>query len=376
MQRPAEPREFIDAEAAAARAGLRYLSDDEPGITRRKTARNGFAYFTPAGTKLTARAELDRIARLAIPPAWTEVWISPDRAGHLAATGRDAKGRKQYRYNPEFAEIRNAAKFEHILGFARALPAIRKTVARDMARRGLPREKVLATIVHLLETTLIRVGNEAYAKENRSYGLTTLRNGHVAVRGAAMRFLFRGKSGKVWHCRVESRRVAKVVRACQELRGQRLFEYRDDGGAVQTVESADVNDYLRAITGREITAKDFRTWRGTVAAAMALHSFAAAEKKPAKAHIRAALEHTAGQLRNTVAVCRKCYVHSEILNAYEEGAFALDVAKNGSHPAYGLNAEEKAVLHFLKRRLRRRSARKPPLKTLLKRSIKSGKQAT
>ncbi len=370
MQWETEPPEFIDAQKAAARAGLRYISDDEPGITRKKTAKNGFIYFGPSGARLTDPARIARINRLAIPPAWTGVWISPDRTGHLAATGRDAKGRKQYRYNPDFAELRNAAKFEHILVFAKALPRIRRAVARDMARRGLPREKVIATIVHLLETTLIRVGNEAYAKDNKSYGLTTLRNTHVKIRGAALRFLFRGKSGKIWQGRVESRRVANVVRACQELPGQRLFEYRDENGTVQSVESKDVNDYLRAIAGSEITAKDFRTWRGTVAAAVVLHGFAG-EKGKAKAHIRAALEHTAAQLRNTVAICRKCYVHSEVLSAYEEDDFALDIANRRARSRYGLDAEEAAVLQFLKRRLRRRPARARTQKSQLKASLRN-----
>ena len=358
MQREIGPREFADAQAAAACAGLHYISDDEPGIRRKKAAKNGFIYFGPNGRRLTDAAEIARIARLAIPPAWKDVWISPDPAGHLAATGRDAKGRKQYRYNPNFAEIRNSAKFEHILVFARALPRIRRAVARDMTSRGLRREKVLATIVQLLEPTLIRVGNEAYAKENGSYGLTTLRNRHVDVLDTALRFRFRGKSGKVWHARVESRRVANVVRACQELPGQRLFEYLDENGAVQSVGSADVNDYLRAIVGCEITAKDFRTWRGTVTAATILARFAGGEGT-AKAHIRIALEHAAAQLRNTVSVCRKCYVHPEVLSAYEEGALALEIRKVRPGRRHKLNEEEEAVFNFLKRRLRRRPARTP-----------------
>jgi len=357
MQLEQEPREHLDPETAATRAGLRYVSDDEPGITRNRRGK-GFAYFFPDGSRINDPKTIRRIRQLAIPPAWTEVWISPLANGHIDATGRDARRRKQYRYHPDFAEVRNAAKFEHILGFAKVLPRFRRRVARDIARRGLPREKVLATIVYLLEKTLIRVGNESYAKENKSYGLTTLRNRHVQIKGPNLQFIFRAKSGKTWRSNVESRRVAKVIRACQDLPGQRLFEYRDETGTILSIDSSDVNAYLRSLTGRDITAKDFRTWQATVTAATALDAFVAEGDQPAKAHVRSALEEAAAQLRNTVAICRKCYVHSAVLSSYEAGQFALDSAR-GASSRYGLDADERAVLQFLKRRLKQRRSRMP-----------------
>ncbi|MCC2677056.1 MAG: topB, partial [Ramlibacter sp.] len=259
----------VDLAEAARSAGLSYVNDDEPGI-RREAAGDGFTYRRDRGAVVRDEATLQRIRKLAIPPAWTDVWICPSAQGHLQATGRDARGRKQYRYHPRFREAREETKYEHMLEFARALPELRSKVADHMALRGLPREKVLATVVHLLEATLIRVGNDDYARENRSYGLTTLRDRHVAVEGGQLRFEFKGKSGKTWRLQVQNRRVAKVVRACQELPGQRLFQYRDEQGELREVTSSDVNAYLREITGRDITAKDFRTWAGTVMAALAL----------------------------------------------------------------------------------------------------------
>lgn len=338
---------FSDPQRAAAEARLHYISDQQPGITRHSRGRL-FFYRDPEGKKVRDAATLDRIRALAIPPAWTDVWISPDSRGHLAATGYDARGRKQYRYHPEFVSVRDAAKFEHILSFARALPRLRRRVRRDMARPGLPREKVLATIVYLLERTLTRIGNEAYARDNRSFGLTTLRNRHVQVNGQELRFLFTGKGGKVVRHDIESRRVARIVRACQELPGQALFEYRDGDGAVQRVGSADVNAYLQEVTGQPITAKDFRTWFGTLEAAMALDEFAAKGGKPIKKHVRLAIKRASERLGNTAAICRKCYVHPEIVGAYEAGEFTLARPLRSN----GLTVDEERVLAFLKRRLR------------------------
>lgn len=349
-----EPAAFADPQLAAMQAGLRYMTDSVPGITR-KAAGKGFTYWNPDGTHIRDTETLARIRMLAIPPAWIDVWISPNPDGHLAATGRDARGRKQYRYNPEFIAVRDAAKFEHILNFAKALPALRRRVRRDMAKPGMPREKVLATVIYLLERTLSRVGNETYSKDNNSYGLTTLRNRHVRVSGAELHFLFTGKGGKKWRLSLKDRRVANVVRACQELPGQHLFEYMN-GDSIQPVGSSDVNAYLQETTGQPITAKDFRTWFGTVEAAMALQAFHEAGSKPTKKNIREAIAQAADRLGNTITICRKCYVHPEILRAYEEGNYLLRLPSR----RHGLKEEEERVLAFLKSRLRK-SARKPPI---------------
>ena len=346
----ADPREAAEA------AGLVYVSDEDRGLARER-AGDGFAYFKANGDAVQDEATLERIRKLAIPPAWTEVWICARANGHLQATGRDARGRKQYRYHPQFREVRESTKYEHMMEFARALPAIRRRVAEDMALRGLPREKVLATVVNLLETTLIRVGNDDYAKENKSYGLTTLRNPHVKVEGPQLRFQFKGKSGKTWRLQVKDRRIAKIVRACQELPGQRLFQYQDDG-ELREVTSADVNAYLKEITGRDVTAKDFRTWAGTVMAALALQEFEAIDTQAAqKKNIRAAIERVAARLGNTPTICRKCYVHPEVLNAYVEGQLLLEVRKEAGNALRDelaqLKPEEAAVLVMLEGRLKR-----------------------
>ena len=346
----ADPREAAEA------AGLVYVSDEDRGLARER-AGDGFAYFKANGDAVQDEATLERIRKLAIPPAWTGVWICARANGHLQATGRDARGRKQYRYHPQFREVRESTKYEHMMEFARALPAIRRRVAEDMALRGLPREKVLATVVNLLETTLIRVGNDDYAKENKSYGLTTLRNPHVKVEGPQLRFQFKGKSGKTWRLQVKDRRIAKIVRACQELPGQRLFQYQDDG-ELREVTSADVNAYLKEITGRDITAKDFRTWAGTVMAALALQEFEAIDTQAAqKKNIRAAIESVAARLGNTPTICRKCYVHPEVLNAYVEGQLLLEVRRQARaalrEELAQLKPEEAAVLAMLEARLKR-----------------------
>jgi DNA topoisomerase I len=345
----------VDPEEAARSVGLRYVSDDQPGIRRVKHG-EGFRYEKPNGTPVADERTLERIRKLAIPPAWTDVWICNSPNGHLQATGRDAKGRKQYRYHPRFREVREETKYEHMMAFAHALPALREAIDGHMALRGLPREKVLATVVHLLETTLIRIGNDDYVKQNRSYGLTTLRNQHVAVEGAQLRFQFKGKSGKSWRLQIRDRRVAKVVRACQELPGQRLFQYTDEEGELREVTSSDVNAYLREITGRDITAKDFRTWAGTVMAALALQEVEKAETQAAaKKNVRDAIERVSARLGNTPAICRKCYVHPEVLQAYAEGELLLRIEEKveGELDKGALRPEEAAVLTLLQGRLAR-----------------------
>ena len=331
-----------------------YVSDEDRGL-RRERAGEGFAYFKPSGEPVTDEATLERIRRLAIPPAWTDVWICPKPNGHLQATGRDARGRKQYKYHPRFRDMRESTKYEHMIEFARALPAIRATLDKHMGLRGLPREKVLATVVHLLETTLIRIGNDDYAKDNKSYGLTTLRNPHVSIDGAQLRFQFKGKSGRTWRLQLRDRRIAKIVRACQDLPGQRLFVYLDEQGQPQEVTSSDVNDYLKEITGRDITAKDFRTWAGTVLAALALREIEHSETKAAaKANLRAAIEQVAARLGNTPTICRTCYIHPEILSCHAEGALLLEIKEQAGRAAGNLlKAEEAAVLALLEARVSR-----------------------
>lgn len=346
-----------DATAAAEAAGLTYVTGEEPGITRQPHG-DGFTYLQPRGGPVKREADLERIRKLAIPPAWTEVWICRDANGHIQATGRDAKGRKQYKYHARFREVRESTKYEHMMAFAKALPGLRSTIARHMALRGLPREKVLATVVHLLETTLIRVGNDDYARANKSYGLTTLRDQHVKVEGAQLRFQFKGKSGKAWRLQVHDRRVAKILKACQELPGQRLFQYLDEEGEQREVTSADVNAYLREVTGQDITAKDFRTWAGTVMAALALQEVEAFDTQAAaKKNIRNAIERVASRLGNTPTICRKCYVHPEVLTAYAQGELLLEIKREVENELKEdlptLKAEEAAVLALLEARLSR-----------------------
>jgi len=342
-----------DAAPHAEAIGLAYVASDVPGITRRRSG-VGFSYRDSEGRLVRDNATLTRIKSLAIPPAWTDVWICPDENGHLQATGRDARGRKQHRYHPRFREVRDTAKFERLTEFAKALPALRERIDEDMSKRGLPREKVLATIVHLLDTTLIRVGNDEYAKANKSYGLTTLKDQHAKVQGDTLRFVFTGKSGKSWKLTVKNRRVARVVKAAQELPGQRLFQYVDDEGNPQSVTSTDVNAYLREISGAEITAKDFRTWGGTVLAAAELARLGEFETQTlAKANAKAAIETVSMSLGNTPTICRKCYVHPALIDSYIAGDFKLGRAKRA-----GLSKHEAAVLAFLdRRRPRRRNAR-------------------
>ena len=334
---------------AAQKVGLIYVTEDTPGLTRRR-AGTGFAYLDADGKAVRDRKTLMRIRKLAIPPAWEQVWICADPAGHLQATGRDAKGRKQYRYHADFRAAQDNVKYDRLLDFAASLPSIRARIDADMGARGLPREKVLATIVHLLDTTLIRIGNAEYARNNDSYGLSTLRRRHVRVDGSTLRFQFKGKSGKTWQLHVQDRRVAKIVRSCQELPGQHLFQYLDEQGAQQKVSSTDVNAYLREITGRDVTAKDFRTWAGTVMAALYLFRMEAPKDKArsqaeAKRQAKRALEEVARRLGNTVTICRKCYVHPLVLEAHLAGTLRLRFVATREV----LRPEEAATLRFLRR---------------------------
>jgi DNA topoisomerase I len=356
---PDAAQTIVDPRDAAESVGLRYVSDERPGIRRKKVGK-GFSYVRPDGSKLTGPDALKRIKALAIPPAWTDVWICPFPDGHIQATGRDAKGRKQYRYHPRFREVRESTKYERVVAFADALPSIRDTVREHMALRGLPREKVLATVVHLLETTLIRVGNDDYAKQNNSYGLTTLKNRHVAVNGNEVRFRFTGKGGKQWSLCVRDRRIAKIIRACQELPGQELLQYIDEQGNCQDVTSTDVNEYLKAITGKDITAKDFRTWAGTVLAAMTLSELQSFDNAAqAKRNLRSAIEKVSARLGNTPTICRKCYIHPEVLNSYMDGNLVLEVksqVENELRSAVeNMKPEEAAVLALLRGRLARQA---------------------
>jgi DNA topoisomerase-1 len=332
--------------------GLRYVTDERPGL-RRERCGGGFRYRSITGRILHDRRTLKRIGSLVIPPAWTDVWICPLDHGHLQATGRDERGRKQHLYHSRWREVRDQTKYERVADFARALPALRKHIRRDLAREGLCREKVLATVVRLLEISLIRVGNEEYARDNKSYGLTTMKNRHVTVRGAVIKFKFRGKSGQHHVVEVEDRRIARIVRACQDLPGQDLFGYVDETGNEHSIGSGDVNDYLREIAGRDFTAKDFRTWAGTVTAATELWRLGPAEPETeARKYVVTAIKLTAQSLGNTPAVCRRSYVHPAIIEAYLTGSLIpkLDQWKSraASRSSSDLRPAEVAVLRFLK----------------------------
>ena len=351
--RPAPSLEIVkDPVESAEAAGLRYVSDTMPGI-RRKRAGSGFTYVSPEGKTIKDSAQLARIRSLAIPPAYTDVWICPTPHGHIQATGRDARGRKQYRYHPKWRETRDETKFGRILAFSEVLPRIRKRVKRDMGRQGLPREKVLATVVQLLDCTGIRIGNDEYARANRSFGLTTLRDRHVEVSGSNIRFEFRGKSGKSQSVSLHDRRLARIVQRCQALPGEDLFQYIDDGGERQTIGSGDVNDYLRAASGQEFTAKEFRTWSGTRLAVAALTEIGAwTSQRQAKSNVLRAIDRVAEQLNNTRAVCRKYYVHPCVLDAYVAGTL-LDTLQNGTkqESKTGLSVEEASVVWLLRQQL-------------------------
>ncbi len=339
----------------AKQEGLRYVSDKKPGIHRKKKGEH-FQFFDSSGARITDEAEVARIRKLAIPPAYKNVWICPYKNGHIQATGVDAKGRKQYRYHADWRKVRDENKFNHILSFGDALPAMRATMKKHLARQGLPREKVLATVVTLLERTLIRVGNAEYARDNQSYGLTTMRKKHVKVKGDKMTFEFPGKSGKHWNLSLSDKRIARVVAKCADIPGHELFKYFTDEGVQKDVTSQDVNDYLKEIGGEAYTAKDFRTWSGTILAALALQEFEKYDSEAqAKKNIVAAIERVSGELGNTPAICRKCYVHPEVLNAYLEGSLASlveqKIDRTFASKYSALTPEEVMVLAFLKKRL-------------------------
>ena len=346
---------MTEPEAAAEEAGLRYVSDEQPGYTRKRKG-DGFEYFDTEGKPIKDEQRILRINRLAIPPAYKDVWICPTANGHIQATGRDDRGRKQYRYHERWREVRDENKYERIIVFGQALPKIRRRLNKDLALPGLPRNKVLATVVQLLERTFIRVGNEEYARENKSFGLTTMRNRHVDVDGSNVRFSFRGKSGVNHEVDVDDRRVAKIVRKLQDLPGQELFQYLHKEGEKHSVTSEDVNDYLREITGQDFTAKDFRTWAGTVLGAMALQAQDAFENKTqAKKNVKDAISAVAKILGNTPAVCRKCYVHPAVLETYLDGdlieGLKQQTEKTLSESLPDLRADEAAMLSFLQERL-------------------------
>ena len=328
---------------------MRYVTDEPPGI-RRERCGQGFRYRSAEGRIIRQRHTLKRIRSLVIPPAWSDVWICPLDHGHLQATGRDERGRKQHLYHPRWREVRDQTKYDRVTDFARALPGIRNQIRRDLAREGLCREKVLATVVRLLEVSLIRVGNEEYARDNKSYGLTTMKNRHALVRGAKVKFHFRGKSGKEHVVEVEDRRVARIVRECQELPGQELFQYVDDESRKHPVGSGDVNDYLREISGRDFTAKDFRTWAGTVSAASELWRLGPVELEiEARKNVVAAIKAAAQNLGNTPAVCRRSYVHPAILEGYLDGTLIPKLnERKGKNNSNRLRPTEAAVLRFLK----------------------------
>lgn len=345
---------------AAEEAGLRYASDDRPGYTR-KSKDDDFEWLDTEGKVIRDKQRLLRLKRLAIPPAWTEIWVSPLANGHIQATGRDARGRKQYVYHERWREVRDENKYDRILSFGKALPRIRKRVAQDLKLPGLPREKVLATVVQLLESTFIRIGNEEYARENKSFGLTTMKDRHVEVKGAKLRFRFRGKSGREHEIDVTDRRTAKIISKLQDLPGQDLFQYVDDGGEIHDITSQDVNEYLRAITGEDFSAKDFRTWAGTVLTAIALNAQEKFEtEKQAKSNINTAIRSVAKILGNTPAICRKCYVHPAVLENYVDQK-SIDGLKAMTEEALeqedvDLRSSEAAVLKFLESRMAKKVA--------------------
>jgi DNA topoisomerase-1 len=342
---------------AAEAVELKYVTDETPGI-RRKRVGTGFTFVGPGGRAVRDEETLRRIKALVIPPAWTEVWICADANGHLQATGYDARGRKQYRYHARFREVRDQTKYNRMLEFARVLPKVRRQVKRDLKLPGLPRRKVLAAVVRLLETTLVRVGNDEYAKSNHSFGLTTLRDRHAKINGSKVTLEFKGKSGVEHEVDLSDPRLAKIVKACQDLPGQELFQYRDDEGRVKDVGSADVNQYIQDIAGEGFTAKDFRTWAGTVLAAMALQEVKTFDSQAqAKKNVVRAVERVAERLGNTKAVCRKCYIHPAILETYLDGDLSRTLEKQAgaklARELKSLRPEEAMVLSLLQQRLRR-----------------------
>lgn len=354
IQRHLKAIAAVDPVESAEAIGLQYVTDEAPGIQRQRDG-DGFRYIGTNGKPIQKAAEIQRIESLGIPPAWEGVWICPQANGHLQATGRDAKGRKQYRYHPEWRQLRDQTKFTRMIAFSEVLPRLRERIQQDLSLSGLPREKVLATVLQLMELTRIRVGNEEYAKTNKSFGLTTMRDRHVDVDGATMRFSFRGKSGVEHEIEVNDRRLAKIVKRCQDIPGQELFQYLDETGQRQSINSTDVNNYLREVTGQDFTAKDFRTWAGTTLAAMELHEIGVGESATAtKKAIVQAVKTVAQHLGNRPATCRKYYVHPAILEAYETGSLSDVMTKHlgvESASSHELRGEEQAVVLLLKYQL-------------------------
>ncbi|MCK8655582.1 DNA topoisomerase IB [Pseudomonas umsongensis] len=324
---------------------LHYVDDTQPGITRRKL-RGKFCYFEPSGQRIVDPEEIQRINALAVPPAYTNVWICPDPRGHLQATGRDARGRKQYRYHPRWREVRDTDKYARLRDFGLALPKLRKQLEALLAAPGFSRDKVMATVITLLDATLIRVGNAQYARDNRSYGLTTLRNRHVEINGSAILFQFRGKSGIEHQITVKDRRLARIVKRCQEIPGQNLFQYLDENGERHTITSADVNTYLQTLTGADFTAKDYRTWAGSALALAVLRELEWQPESQAKQHVVAMVKEVSRQLGNTPAVCRKCYIHPAVLEGFSLGALAQ---LPRPRVRKGLRAEEVALAMLLEK---------------------------
>ena len=342
-------------------AGLRFVTDKQPGIQREPDG-DGFRYVAPGGHVVEDEKTLARIKALGIPPAYTDVWVCKSENGYLQATGHDAKGRKQYRYHPHWRETRDETKYERMMAFGETLPKIRERVERDLGKHGLARERVLATVVRLLETTLIRVGNKEYAEENHHYGLTTMQNEHVDVSGATLHFHFVGKSGKEHTIDIKDQRLARVVQRLRDLPGQEVFQYTDDDGKRHTIDSSDVKDYLHEITGEHFTAKDFRTWAGTVLASLALQEFEAFDSATqAKRNVTAAIKAVAQRLGNTPAICRQCYVHPGVLDMYLDGTMLHALEQRAEQELvdslHSLRPEEAAVMALLSRRLAEEAAK-------------------
>ncbi|MES2354887.1 MAG: DNA topoisomerase IB [Pseudomonadota bacterium] len=343
------------SELVAKKNGLHYVTDEMPGIRRLRSGR-GFRYVDESGKTIRDKETLQRIKSLVIPPGWNSVWICPLPHGHIQATARDSKARKQYRYHPRWRSVRDETKYERMMAFGKALPLIRKQVEADLSLPGMPREKVLAAVVRLLEKTSMRVGNEEYARNNHSFGLTTLRNQHVEIKTDKLRFHFRGKSGKYHDIELSDQRLARVVRRCRDLPGQDLFQYKDENGDIRGITSSDVNQYLRSITNEDYTAKDFRTWAGTILAAMALQELNKFDSETeAKKNIVQAIEHVAKRLGNTPAICRKCYVHPAVLDAYLDGSMLRTLKHRTKNTirqeAHELSPEELSIIRLLQQRL-------------------------
>ncbi len=373
---PASTTTALEAVEAAKVAGLRYVSDHKPGIRRLK-AGNGFRYQSPDGKAVRDKNILKRIKSLAIPPAWREVWICTDPNGHLQATGRDDRDRKQYRYHPRWREVRDEDKYSRMIAFGKALSKIRRHIRRDLRKKGMQRERVLAAVVNLLELTAIRIGNEEYAQQNKSYGLTTLRDRHAKVNGSRVHFHFQGKSGKAHEIDIDHPRIARTVKKCQDLPGQDLFQYVNGDGAIHDVTSGDVNDYLMEITGKDFTAKDFRTWIGTLLAATALREFKKIDSKAAaKRNILQAIETVAKRLGNTPAICKKCYIHPAVFDSYMDGSldsvFAEQSNRELARSLNSLHPEEAAVITLLQRKLK--EAEPGGLKKKLSKSLRQARK--